>query len=483
MTIDAAALLDGFRHSWIDGAPWVARGEGIPSINPATGLDQGLIDDGGGQAADIAVMAARDAFNGGWGRLRSAERSGHLLAWAERIAANIDQLAWLETLEVGRPITDARALVSQGPGLVRYCASLIGDLAVRADGVARRPRGVVGAITPWNFPVANVLVRAAPILAAGNCLVLKPSELSPRSAVLLGQLASEAGLPAGVFNVVLGRGDTTGAALAAHSDVDMITFTGSTQTGRAIAQTAASLRLKPVALECGGKSAQIVAQDMIDEDEIWPAIFWSAFWNTGQWCASRSRLLVPSGKLHRAVAGLAAAAEAWRVGDPSDPTTALGPLASSRQHRTVAGYRETARAASAHLVLPCPLGMLDPRGFFVCPELILNPGADAPVWREETFGPLLAVQEYADIDEAVGLAEASDYGLASTLWTADRNLAEAVAERLTVGSVDVMTTPQAKPGLGSGGYFEPRKQSGYGVDGGFQGMAAYTAPQAITYVS
>ena len=479
---EPAALLEAFRHSWIDGAAAPASGDGIASVHTVTGQTQGFVDDGGAEAANAAVVSARRAFDGSWRHIPAAQRGRLLGAWAERIAANVDRLAWLETLEMGRPISDAKALISQGPGLIAYYASLIGQLDDRTGGVARRPRGVIGAITPWNFPVANVLVRAAPILAAGNCVVLKPSELSPRSAVLLAQLASEAGLPPGVFNVILG-GPTTGAALVAHPDVDMVSFTGSTRTGRAIARTAADPRLKPLLMECGGKSAQIVAPDMIDEGEIWPTIFWSAFWNTGQWCAARTRLLVPAGKLAEAVDGLSAAAEAWRIGDPSDAATTLGPLASPGQYRTVCAYRDAARQACEVVALPCAAGELDARGFYVRPELILNPPLGSPIQREETFGPLLVVQEYTDRDEAVRLAEDSDYGLASTLWTAETDLAEWIAARLTVGSINVMTTPQAQAGLDLGGYFEPRKQSGYGIDGGFPGMAAYTAAQAITYVS
>ncbi|MDB5465733.1 MAG: aldehyde dehydrogenase [Phenylobacterium sp.] len=479
---ESAALLDAFRHSWIDGAAAPMSGEGIASVNTVTGLAQAFADDGGDKAANAAVASARAAFEGSWGRTSGAERARLLGAWADRIAAEVDRLAWLETLEMGRPISDARALISQGPGLIAYYASLIAQLDDRSGGVARRARGVVGAITPWNFPVANVLVRAAPILAAGNCVVLKPSELSPRSAVLLAQLASEAGLPPGVFNVAVG-GPATGAALAAHPDVDMVTFTGSTRTGRAIARTASDPRLKPLLMECGGKSPQIVAPDMIDEGQIWPTIFWSAFWNTGQWCAARTSLLVPKGKLAQAVDGLSAAAAAWRIGDPSDPATTLGPLASPSQYKTVCDYRDAARQAGEVVALPCAAGELDARGFYVRPELILNPPPGSAIRREETFGPLLVVQEYADADDAVRLAEDSDYGLASTDWTARPDLAEWFAARLTVGSVNVMTTPQAQAGLNLGGYSEPRKQSGYGIDGGFPGMAAYTAPQAITYVS
>ncbi len=192
---EPAALLEAFRHSWIDGAPAPAAGKGIASVNTVTGVAQGFVDDGGDEAAAAAVASARRAFEGSWRRTSPAERGRLLGAWADRIAADVDRLAWLETFEMGRPISDAKALISQGPGLIAYYASLIGQLDDRTGGVARRARGVIGAITPWNFPVANALVRAAPILAAGNCVVLKPSELSPRSAVLLAQLASEAGLP------------------------------------------------------------------------------------------------------------------------------------------------------------------------------------------------------------------------------------------------------------------------------------------------
>ncbi len=265
-----APLPEALGHAWIQGQTRAFGGDPIVSVNPATGDVLGGFDEGGAQAVEAAVIAARSAFLGDWGRISAAARAALLLAWAARIAEEVEQLAWLETLEVGRPTTDAKALISQGPLLIGHYASMIPALEDRADGAARRPRGVVGAITPWNFPTANVLIRAAPILAAGNTLVLKPSELSPRSAVLLAQLASEAGLPPGVFNVVLGTGHKTGAALAAHPGVDMIAFTGSTRTGQAIIQASASRSLKPLMMECGGKSPQLVLPDMIDQPEIWP---------------------------------------------------------------------------------------------------------------------------------------------------------------------------------------------------------------------
>lgn len=475
-------LPEALEHGWIDGETRRFGRDSIVSINPATGEDIGRFDDGGAVAIDAAVIAARSALLGEWARIGAAGRSGLLLAWAARIADEIDQLAWLETIEVGRPITDARALIAQAPLLIGHYASMIPALEERADGAVRRPRGVIGAITPWNFPTANVLIRIAPILAAGNTLVLKPSELSPRSAVLLARLASEAGFPPGVFNVVLGAGHTAGAALAAHPGVDMIAFTGSTPTGQAIIQASASASLKPVMLECGGKSPQLVLPDMIGERAIWPGVFHAAFWNTGQWCAARTRLLVPKGGVEAAVEGLRAAAD-WPVGDPRDPATRLGPLASRKQYDTVQRFREIAHRTAEVVPLSAVPGDLPPEGFYAGPELVLGAAQDGALVQQEIFGPLLTVQEYDDLDDAIAMADDGPYGLGATVWGADREAAERIAGGLRVGSVDVIATPTARPGLALGTPFEPRKQSGFGVEGGLSGLAALTAPQAITHAA
>lgn len=483
-----ASILDGatpaaLRHAWIHGETRPFGDAPILSVDPASGRAFGDFDDGGEAAVDAAVTSARTAFREVWGGMPGAHRAALLLDWAERIAGEVEQLAMLETLEVGRPISDARTLIAQGPLLIGHYASLIPGLEDRADGAVRRPRGVVGAISPWNFPTANVLLRAAPILAAGNTLVLKPSELSPRSAVLLARLATEAGLPPGVFNVVTGAGHTTGAALAAHPDVDMVAFTGSTQTGRAIVQASASRALKPLMMECGGKSPQLILPDMIDQREIWPGVFAAAFWNTGQWCAARTRLLVPRGWLETVIEGLAATAADWRIGDPRDPETRLGPLASRKQFETVQAFRQIARDTARVVPLPCPCGDRQDGGFYVDAELVLDAPQSGALVQQEVFGPLLTVQEYRDLDEAIRLAEDNAYGLGATVWSADRGVAERIAAGLRVGSVDVITSPAARSGLSLGVPFEPRKQSGFGVEGGLPGLAGFTAPQAITYVS
>jgi gamma-glutamyl-gamma-aminobutyraldehyde dehydrogenase len=468
-------------HAWIQGETRTFGGDPIVSVNPATGDVLGGFDDGGAAAIEAAVRAARTALLGDWGRINGADRATLLLNWAARIAEEVEQLAWLETLEVGRPATDARALIGQGPLLIGHYAGMIPAIEDRADGAVRRPRGVIGAITPWNFPTANVLIRAVPILAAGNTLVLKPSELSPRSAVLLAQLASEAGLPSGVFNVVPGAGHTTGAALAAHPGVDMIAFTGSTSTGRAIVQASASRSLKPLMMECGGKSPQLVLPDMIDQPNIWSGVFAAAFWNTGQWCSARTRLLVPKGRTDAAVEGLRAASAAWPVGDPRDPATRLGPLASRKQYDAVQGFREIARRTARLVPLSATPGDLPAAGFYAEPELVLDAAQDGALVQQEIFGPLLTVQEYDDLDEAIRLAEDGPYGLAATIWSADRDAAERIAAGLRVGSVDVIVAPAARPGMALATPFEPRKQSGFGVEGGLAGLAAFTTPQAIAY--
>jgi gamma-glutamyl-gamma-aminobutyraldehyde dehydrogenase len=468
-------------HAWIQGETRIFGEDPMVSVDPATGERSGSFDEGSAPAIEAAVTAARTALLGEWGRIGGTDRATLLLGWAARIAEQIEQLAWLETLEVGRPIADARALIAQGPLLIGHYAGMIPALEDRADGAVRRPRGVVGAITPWNFPTANVLIRAAPILAAGNTLVLKPSELSPRSAVRLAQLASEAGLPPGVFNVVPGAGRTTGAALAAHPGVDMIAFTGSTSTGQAIIQVSASQSLKPLMMECGGKSPQLVLPDMIDQPDIWSGVFAAAFWNTGQWCSARSRLLVPKGGMDAAVEGLRAASVDWPVGDPRDPATRLGPLASRKQYDTVQGFREMARRTAQLVPLSAAPDDLPANGFYVAPELVLHAPQEGALVQQEIFGPLLTVQEYDGLDEAIRLADDGPYGLGATIWGADRNAAERIAAGLRVGSVDVIVAATARPGMVLGTPFEPRKQSGFGVEGGLAGLAAYTAPQAITY--
>jgi acyl-CoA reductase-like NAD-dependent aldehyde dehydrogenase len=480
-------------RSWIDGRSWAGAEGEIQNSNPYDGLVIGSTESVGAVAVAAAVSAARKSFEDSWGVLSTADRKQLLHAFADGIAAHTDILAHLETMEVGRPITDARFLVSLAPYVVRSFAALgdqiRGDLYAADDhrlGVVwRRPRGVVAAITPWNVPVMNVIERLAPALAAGNCVVVKPSESAPRSAVLLAQIATEAGLPDGAFNVVLGDGPGAGHALASHPDVDLIAFTGSTQTGLAIGRAAASSTLKPLLLECGGKSAQIMLDDAFADPAIWGHVFFSAFWNSGQWCAAKTRLIVPRARLDEAIAGLQLAASNWRLGDPSDPDTKLGPLANRVQFERVTRFVAMADMEGRLIDLGCPRNDFPARGCFVSPSLVIGAATESAIVQEEIFGPLLSLETFDDVEGAITLANATRYGLHAAVWTNDATAGHRIARSLIAGSITVSAGAQAAThspsDFASTRYFEPQRQSGFGMDGGLHGLLAYTTAQSVTY--
>jgi acyl-CoA reductase-like NAD-dependent aldehyde dehydrogenase len=488
-----STLLRDLRCSWVDGE---AFGDGVDvmtHVNPANGQSLGETETVDATGVDAAIAAARRAFAGPWGALSAGERKAKLFAFADRIAANIDDLALLEALEVGRPLADAKMVIAHAPEVIRRYAAMIdriqGDVIggeAHQLGVSwRRPRGVVAAIVPWNFPVMNVIVRLAPALAAGNAVVIKPSENSPRSALLMARLATEAGLPDGTFNVVLGFGPITGEALASHPDVDLLSFTGSTKTGQRITQAAASHTLKPVLLECGGKSPQIVLDDMLDDPAIWHPIFFSSFWNSGQWCAAKTRLLVPRDKVQVAIDGLQEAAKAWRVGDPMQAGTMLGPIVNAIQMGRVQEYLAAAAQAGQVVELGCPSDDLHPRGNFLMPSLALDQPRGGRVSREEIFGPVITIEGFDDVDDAIALANDTNFGLMASIWTRRSDLAHRLARNVVAGAISIMSSAQAAARSMPdyvGGYLEPQKQSGHGADGGVPGLAAYTTAQSITWL-
>lgn len=485
--------MDAYRRSWIDGREWTQSEASWPSVNPANGQSLGETEFVGKAGVDAAVASARRAF-AGWGRLPIAARKAVIERFAEVLARNVGELALIETLEVGRPLADSTMLLGQAPEMLRrYMAIAEG---ARGDVIAadqrqlnvswRRPRGVVGAIVPWNFPVLNVLLRLAPALAAGNAIVVKPSENAPRAALALARLASEAGLPDGVFNVVLGTGELTGNALASHPDVDLITFTGSSKTGLAITRAAADSTLKPVLMECGGKSPQIVLEDAFEDPGIWHPIFFSGFWNTGQWCAARTRLLVPRSRVETAIEGLKMAAAGWRIGDPMQADTRLGPLVNGAQRESVERYYEEARRAGTVVDLECPQGDLHPEGCFVRPSVAIDQPRGGRIVREEVFGPLVTVEAYDDVDDAIALANDSDYGLMASVWTNRSDTGHRVARELAVGAVSIFSSSDAAAAAVPdfvNAYLEPQKQSGHGLDGGVPGLLAYTTAQSVAWLN
>ena len=493
ITKEVESLVSSLRHSWINGRESESAAGHMGHRNPADDSSLGDTELGDATTVDAAVASARACFSKAWGRFSGAERRRMLLAFADKIAAHTEQLTLLETLEVGRPRADAAALNATAAELVRNYANMIekihGDLfraeESRLGVVWRRPRGVVGAIVPWNVPVMNVLLRVAPALAAGNTIVVKPSENSPRSALLLARLASEAGIPDGAFNVVLGTGPEAGRALAEHANVNLITFTGSTRTGQAISQAAAQNTLKPVLLECGGKSPQVMLDDMFEDPAVWRFIFFSAFWNTGQWCVAKTRLILPRGREQQAVEGLRAAAAAWTVGDPAAAETRLGPVASRAQLDRVQGYFDLARGLGEVVDLGCPRHACDPHGYFVSPSVVTGLDTGTAISREEVFGPLLTIESFDDIDHAIALANDTQFGLSASIWTARSDLGYKLARGIDAGGVSVYASvaaaAQGGPELGTSRYFEPRKQSGYGVEGGSPGFLAYTSAQSVAF--
>lgn len=486
-------LLSEHRRSWIEGSTFDENEGAMAHVHPGNGAALGESEWVGEAGVDRAVAAARRSF-AAWGTLPLAARREILYALADAIAANVEKLALLEALEVGRPLGDATMLVAQAPEYLRRYIGMMDQ--AQGDVIAgesrqislswRRPRGVVGAILPWNFPVMNMMVRLAPALAAGNCLVIKPSENTPRSAVMLARLASEAGLPDGVLNVVLGDGAGAGRALAEHRDIDLLAFTGSTQTGLSIIRATATGTLKPVLLECGGKSPQILLDDIFDDPTIWQPIFFSAFWNTGQWCSARTRLLVPRGRVADAVDGLKTAAAAWQVGDPLAAGTRLGPLVNATQHERVARYFDAARRNGTVEPLGCPAEGLDAHGMFMLPSVALDQPRGSEVVREEVFGPLLTVETFDDIDDAIALANDSAYGLMATAWTRRSDLAHRLSRGIVAGGITLSSSGEAAfastPDV-AGAYLEPQKQSGFGIDGGLPGLLAYTTAQSITWLN
>ncbi|MEH0841487.1 aldehyde dehydrogenase family protein [Micromonospora sp. CPCC 205711] len=465
------------RHLHVGGG-WIdpSDGDTIAVENPATGEIVGQVPAGAPADVDRAVAAARAAFPS-WAATAPAERAAHLDRLHAALAARADDIARTVALELGTPIKLA-ARVQTGLPLT-VLRSMV-DLAARPPAeqtvgnslVVREPVGVVGAITPWNYPLHQVVAKLAPALAAGCTVVLKPSELTPLTAYLLFDAVTEAGLPAGVVNLVPGTGPVVGEALAAHPDVDLVSFTGSTATGRRIAHLAAD-RIARVALELGGKSANLILADADLSTAVKVGVG-NALLNSGQTCTAWTRMLVHRDRYDEALDLVARAVAGYRPGDPFDPATRLGPLVSAAQAERVRGFVDRALTDGARLVAGGPDAPLPPRGHFVAPTVLADVHPDSELAQEEVFGPVLAVIPFADTDEAVAIANNSRYGLAGAVWSADADHAVAVARRLRTGQVDV-----------NGGAFNPLapfggyRQSGLGRELGASGIEEFTELKAI----
>ncbi|AHH94905.1 aldehyde dehydrogenase family protein [Kutzneria albida] len=436
----AAPVLTSTEH-FIAGDRVVGTGERIEVVNPATEQVIATIPAGTAAEADAAVEAAAAAFPA-WAATPVELRAEVVGRIADGLKARAEELAATITAEVGTPITFASRVQVPNPiaiatGVVRAVADgVLADQQVGNSLVVREPIGVVAAITPWNFPVQQIIAKLAPALVAGCTVVLKPSEVAPLNAGVLTEVLAAAGVPSGVVNLVHGTGPVVGEVLASHPKVDMVSFTGSTRAGRRVSALAAAT-VKRVSLELGGKSAHVVLADA-DLAKAVKLTVGNSFMNNGQACSAWTRLLVPSSRHEEAVALAAAAAEKYVPGDPTSPATRLGPLVSATQRERVlahirAGIEQGARLACGG---PEPVDGLD-LGYYVRPTVFGGVRQDMTIANEEIFGPVLSVLPYETEDEAVEIANATIYGLAGGVFSADEDRALAVARRLRTGQVDL----------------------------------------------
>ncbi len=446
-------------------------------ISPIDGRSIAVVPDGGPEDIDAAVRAAKAAFEGGaWSRADVAVRKRTLHAWAEHLRAQTDELASLITYEMGKPVEESRGEIRSAAGCIDFYAEALdkvyGEVVpVTQDAfsfVTPEPVGVVGAVTPWNYPVGMPAWKLAPALAAGNSVVLKPAEQTPLVALRIAQLAVEAGLPVGVLSVVPG-GPAAGEALGRHPLVNVIAFTGSTEVGKRFMVYSGESNMKPVWLECGGKSAQIVLADVPDIDSAAREIAAGIFTNAGQVCNAGSRLIVERAVRQPLLDALLQVTADYAPGDPRCAGTTMGPLVDDAQMRRYLRYLDEGRAAGAELLVGGQRVLTDTGGFYAAPTIFTNATNSMSIAQEEIFGPVLTVLDAEDADDAVRLANGTRYGLAASVWTSDVTRAHRISRALNAGLVWVNTFDRGSMALPFGGVGE----SGHGSDRSIHALAKY----------
>lgn len=466
-------LIDGRRVDALSGRTF-------DTLDPSTGDVIAKIAEADAADVDAAVRSARAAFEGSWGRMRASERGLLLLKLAELIRRDEDELVNLESLDSGKPVSAIRRqdLPAVIDTLVYYAgmADKINGQVIpaRQDALTytlREPLGVVGAIIPWNFPLMIGMWKIAPALACGCTVVLKPAEITPLTALKIGELALEAGLPAGTLNVVPGFGKIAGQAIVDHPDIDKVTFTGSPVVGRQILQGAAG-NLKRVTLELGGKSANIIFPDA-DLDAAVKAAAAGIFFNTGQVCSAGSRILAHDAVYDEVVERLAARASSVRIGDPRDGSTAMGPVVSEVQMKRVLDYIEVGKTEGARMVTGG--SRHGERGYYVEPTVFADVEHEMRISQEEIFGPVAAVIKFKDEEDALRIANGTVYSLAAGVWTADIGRAHRFTRRLKAGTVWVNTYGPTDIRLPWGG----TRDSGFGREHGEEAIENFTEPKVV----
>ena len=455
-----------------------ADGTTFDIVEPHRGTTIATAPRGGVEDVNRAVDAAQTAFDGEWSRLSAADRGRLMLRFAQVVRDHEEELSQLESRQIGKPISGARWEVGQVAKVLEFYAGATtkihgATIPVHRPGfdfTLREPIGVVGLIVPWNFPIMMAAWKVGPALAAGNTAILKPASYSPLTALRLGELALEAGLPAGVLNVVTGPGPAVGGAIAAHPGIGKVAFTGETATGQEIMRTAAG-NVKKVSLELGGKSPNIVFADA-DIEAFAASSPYSVFDNCGQDCCARSRIIVERSVHEKVVELFAAATEKVKVGDPSDPATEVGPLVSFKQRERVEAYVRSGREEGAELVTG-GVRPTDPalaQGAYLMPAVFDRMTPDMTIAREEIFGPVVGIIPFDTEEEALRLANASPYGLSGSIWSRDIGRALRAAKALKSGVISVNCNNSVHVEAPFGGY----KQSGIGRELGMEALELYT---------
>ena len=474
-------------HLNLIGDKWVPAqsGQTIPVIDPGTGKLLTHIPSSDAADVDLAVSTARHALEQGpWGRMTTRDRAKLIWTLSTLLESNAEELAQIESLDTGRPIFECQVVDIPGSvQMLQYMAGwatklngetmqlgVPGELHAYSD---REPVGVVAVIVPWNYPLELAVWRTAPALAAGCTVIIKPAENTSLSALRLGQLVLEAGFPPGVVNIVTGLGETAGAALAHHPDVDAISFTGSTETGKAIVH-AATGNMKRVFLELGGKSPAIVMDDA-DLDITIPGVAGAIFWSSGQVCTAGSRLFVHERIFDKVVEGVANIGKNLKIGHGLDPSTQLGPLVSDVQLNRVKSYLDAGRTDGARYVTGG--NQVARPGFFIEPTVVVDTTPAMSIYREEVFGPVLCAVPFKgdDLDHVVRAANDSPYGLHASVWTQNLKNAHQLARRIKAGNVCINTHNFFDPAFPMGGF----KQSGWGRAAGFAAIEHYTELKGV----